>query len=253
VFTCNRCRHPLTVTAGTAFHRLRLPLVKLFAAARLLCGPGSISARSLAAALDVGVETAWSLGHRLRAGFLDAPDVSLGGDDLIITQTSFSRRASRGEPKPTRRDRAPFVLLWDQTRRAVGVAGWPDPAGVRRFVDRHARAEQPAAAPMPLAGHPAQIGDGTHRGVSIRWLPLYVTSIVGWTNGELDGRDPVALTLEWGLRSRRYPFARLRPRAPLPLPPGDDAAMERVFEWDSPTRCTPVPLPSECACGLAHA
>lgn len=253
VFTCNRCRHPFTVTAGTAFHRCRLPLVQVFAAARLLCRPRSISARALAAALGVGVETAWSLGHRLRSGFLDAPDVSLDGDDLIVTQTSFARRPSRGEPKPSRHDRARFVLLWNQSRRVVGLAGWPDPAGVRRFVDRHSRAERPAAAPMPMAGHPAVIGDGTHRGVSTRWLPMYVASIVGWTNGALDGRDPVALTLERGLRCRRYPFARLRPRPPLPLPPRDDAAVARVLEWEGPTRCGPVPLPSECACGQAHA
>src|SRR5262249_36517577 len=72
LFECNACGRTISVTAGTSLHGCRVPLMKVAEAARLLSIPdGSISARSLARRLGVCVETAWSLAHRLRIGFLD--------------------------------------------------------------------------------------------------------------------------------------------------------------------------------------
>lgn len=245
IFCCNRCDHPFSVTAGTTLHRCRVPLVKVFAAARLLCRPGvSISARALAKALGLGLETAWSLGHRLRAGFLDAPPARLSSE-VAMTSPSIPQRLPKGErSRSPLGERVRFVLLADRSRRVAAVAGHPDDAGLRRFLDRHADIDQPEPGAVRLTYDPTTIGRDTHVALSDRWLPLYLAAVVGWQNAGLDGKDPAALTLRLALSLRGHPFARLRPRRPRlrhRTARELEAARDRVHAWDDDVRCAPVP------------
>lgn len=224
IFECNRCGRAHSVTAGTALHRCRIPLVKVVAAARLLCRAGvSVSARALARILDLGVEAAWMLGHRLRAGFLDATPVRLD-DDVVLSYEWFRRRKERGERRGgVQRPLAWFSVLWDWSHRAAGATGSLDPFEARRFVDRHTAAATPIWGPLMFTD-PDRIGNRTHRGVSERWLSMYVAAIFAWRNARIDGRDPPSVALQAALRCDRFPFRRLRPMLPYRRP--TDAASE---------------------------
>ena len=64
---CNGCYKSFSVTIGTIFEDSRLPLQKWFLAISLILNAKKgISSRQLARDLDVHVETAWSVGHRIR-------------------------------------------------------------------------------------------------------------------------------------------------------------------------------------------
>ncbi len=227
VFECNRCGRAHSVTAGTALHRCRLPLVKVVAAARLLCRARvSVSARSLSRILDVGLEAAWALGHRLRVGFLDAPPVHLG-DDVVLSQTFFRRRKEKGErPLGPARPSAQFTVAWDWTQRGAGITGSLERFEARRFLDRHTTDAKPNWGPLMFT-EPDIIGNLTHRGVSERWLPLYVAAILGWRNARIDGRDPPSVVLTSALGCARFPFRRVRPELPWARPT-DLASQERA-------------------------
>jgi len=64
---CSACKKSFSVTMGTIFHDSRLPLQKWFLAISLILNAKKgISSRQLARDLEVHVETAWSMGHRIR-------------------------------------------------------------------------------------------------------------------------------------------------------------------------------------------
>jgi transposase-like protein len=64
---CLACQRSFSVTMGTIFHDSRLPLQKWFLAISLILNAKKgISSRQLARDLEVQVNTAWSMGHRIR-------------------------------------------------------------------------------------------------------------------------------------------------------------------------------------------
>jgi len=64
---CSTCKRSFSVTMGTIFHDSRIPLQKWFLAISLILNAKKgISSRQLARDLEVHVETAWSMGHRIR-------------------------------------------------------------------------------------------------------------------------------------------------------------------------------------------
>jgi transposase-like protein len=64
---CSTCKKSFSVTIGTIFHDSRLPLQKWFLAISLILNAKKgISSRQLARDIEVHVETAWSMGHRIR-------------------------------------------------------------------------------------------------------------------------------------------------------------------------------------------
>lgn len=87
---CNGCRKSFSATIGTIFHDTRLPLQKWFLAiALILNAKKGISSRQLARDIDVHVETAWSMGHRIRkamkqdssllSGIVEMDETYIGG------------------------------------------------------------------------------------------------------------------------------------------------------------------------------
>jgi transposase-like protein len=64
---CRSCGQSTSATAGTIFHRSRLPLSTWFAAVWLVCSQkNGVSAQGLARVLGVSYETAWVWLHKLR-------------------------------------------------------------------------------------------------------------------------------------------------------------------------------------------
>ena len=66
VFQCTRCRHQVSLTAGTVFENTKLPLTRWFLAMYLLTqSKNGLSAMALGRQLGVSYNTAWSLKHKL--------------------------------------------------------------------------------------------------------------------------------------------------------------------------------------------
>lgn len=77
---CKTCRKLMSATAGTVMHGSRQPLLSWLLAAWLLVGDKrGVSATQLARALDVRLETAWNMLHKLRAAMVDPDRTPLRG------------------------------------------------------------------------------------------------------------------------------------------------------------------------------
>ena len=64
-----RCRHQVSLTAGTVFANTKLPLTRWFLAMYLLTqSKNGLSAMALGRQLGVSYNTAWSLKHKLMQG-----------------------------------------------------------------------------------------------------------------------------------------------------------------------------------------
>ena len=90
LFQCKACRHQTSVTAGTVFHRSKLPLQKLFWAVYLVTTiKKGMSALELQRKLGIGsYKTAWLLLHKLRKAMVSSGDfplnVSVEADETYI-------------------------------------------------------------------------------------------------------------------------------------------------------------------------
>lgn len=120
---CARCRHQVSVTAGTVFHRTHVPLPKWFAAIhRMSSDKGGVSAPRLAKLLGVSWRTAQRMLRVLRRAMRDR-DRSywlLGLVEVDDARVGGRRRDTRGRGAKGKR----FVLLAVE-RGTAGRAIWP--------------------------------------------------------------------------------------------------------------------------------
>ncbi|HEV2415914.1 MAG TPA: IS1595 family transposase [Candidatus Dormibacteraeota bacterium] len=101
LWQCSRCRHQVSITAGTVLHKTRTPLHLWFWAAYLTStGTPGISALQLRRQLGLKrYETAWFLLHKLRRAMVAPKRSPLAGlievDDAYIGGTDSGRRGGR--------------------------------------------------------------------------------------------------------------------------------------------------------------
>lgn len=99
LWMCRKCGHQASVTAGTIFHRSRLPLRTWFAAAWFVCSQkNGTSALGLQRVLGFGsYETAWAWMHKLRRAMVRPDRDRLGGPGVAVEldQTFVGGRAQR--------------------------------------------------------------------------------------------------------------------------------------------------------------
>lgn len=97
---CTGCRRFFTATAGTAMHRSRQPLSYwLLAAWMLVTDKRGVSATLLARDLDLRLETAWNMLHKLRAAMVDPDRTPLRG--LVEVDETLVGGIRRGAGKGT--------------------------------------------------------------------------------------------------------------------------------------------------------
>ena len=79
---CKRCRHQVSVTAGTIFHKMHLPLLKiLWACYWITTSKKGISAKELQRKLGLGsYKTAWTLEHKIRKAMKSSGKYPINGD-----------------------------------------------------------------------------------------------------------------------------------------------------------------------------
>ncbi len=101
LWQCSRCRHQVSLTAGTVLHKTRTPIHLWFWAAYLTStGTPGISALQLQRQLGLKrYETAWMLLHKLRRAMVAPERTPLTGeievDDAYIGGTESGRRGGR--------------------------------------------------------------------------------------------------------------------------------------------------------------
>lgn len=117
---CAACRHQVSVTAGTALHRTKLPLRMWFWAVFLVARhKKSVSALQLQADLDLGCyETAWGLLHKIRACFDESGDFPLRG--LVEADEAY---VGNGSGKDGRGDRDKGLIVAAVERHGDGTLG----------------------------------------------------------------------------------------------------------------------------------
>jgi hypothetical protein len=88
IFECVKCRHQHSVTAGTVFHKTRIPLRKWFLAAFLMMSDKrGVSAMFLSRELDIRYETAWLMAHKLRHALYEREEFKL--DQFVEADETF--------------------------------------------------------------------------------------------------------------------------------------------------------------------
>ena len=116
VFECRRCHKQVYATAGTIFHKSRVPLRKWFWAIYLMAtSKKGVSMRYLQNQLELGsYHTAGSMGHKIRQAIIQRDSLyTLGGtvetDEIFIGgKQSLDERRSKGDNK------TPFLIAVEE-------------------------------------------------------------------------------------------------------------------------------------------
>ena len=104
-YQCTKCRHQVSVTAGTVLHKTHLPLTQWFLAFYFVCqDKRGISAVQLAAMLGTTYKTAWSMLRRIRAAMGQRNELhQLSGviefDDAYFGGPTAGKKRGRGTEK----------------------------------------------------------------------------------------------------------------------------------------------------------
>ena len=111
LYECKSCRRQTTVTAGTVFHRSKVPLPVWFLAIYLVAiDKRGVAALTLARELGVAYHTAWLLHHKIQQAMADRnAQYKLGG--LIELDDAYFGGVSHGPGKRGRgTDQDPVVV-----------------------------------------------------------------------------------------------------------------------------------------------
>lgn len=122
---CARCRHQVSLIAGTIFHSPKLPLRTLFAAIyHLTQSKKGISSLALGRRLGVSPFTAWKIQHKLRQVMLERDhDQPLEGPRVAVDDAALGGERSDGTTGRGASGKTPFVAAVETTvdRKPVRV------------------------------------------------------------------------------------------------------------------------------------
>ena len=117
LFQCNRCKHQVSLTAGTVFHATKMPLTKWFRAIyHLTQSKGGMSSIELADRLGTRQATAWLMKQKLRAAMQTRETLKpklegrVAVDDAYLGGVRSGGKRGRGAPGKT-----PFVAAVETT------------------------------------------------------------------------------------------------------------------------------------------
>jgi transposase-like protein len=205
-YQCKSCRHQVSITAGTAMHKTKLPLLVWFWAIFLVARhKKSISALQLQSDLGLGsYKTAWLLLHKIRAcfdessafpllGLVEVDEAYVGGTEkgvrpgraaskkgIVVTAVEVLPNGRLGSarmkviPDVKTESLVPFVEESVAPDATVATDGWPafnelDRIGYRR--ERHV-----CKGPRNAAFHP--VLNGVH---------LMISNLKTWLRGQFHG------------------------------------------------------------------
>jgi transposase-like protein len=123
LWQCRRCRHQVSITAGTIFHGTRVPLRKWFLALFFVARhKQGISALQLQRDLGLGsYQTAWTMLHELRSALARRPRQLLKGlveaDETLVGGARSGGKRGRGAP-----NKRMVAVLVERRKDSAGAA-----------------------------------------------------------------------------------------------------------------------------------
>src|SRR5487761_144414 len=129
VHECRACGYQCSVTAGTIFHKTRVPLTGWFwAIYRMSQDKKGISALQLSKEIGVSYPTAWLMQHKIRKAMADRDQgYQLAG--LVEVDEGYVGGAERGKKRSGRGGQTKSVVAVAVERRAPGQEGNKPRAG----------------------------------------------------------------------------------------------------------------------------
>jgi len=221
LFQCASCRHQVSVTAGTIFHKLRQPLLKLFWAMYWVAAQKKgLSALELQRKLGLGsYQTAWSLLQKLRAAMLSSGKFPLSG--VVEVDETYLGGSRHGNPGRGADNKALIAVAVERLDRSMGRAYLqPVEAATREELGAFVRGIIAPRSILKTDGFPSYKhlqGDYDHdpRPLkepedSIRLLPkvhLVITNLLCWLLGTYN-RYPAEKHLKRYLNEFEFRFNR---------------------------------------------
>ena len=227
LWQCGRCRHQVSLTAGTVFHGTRVALRKWFLAIFFLARhKQGISALQLQRDLGLGsYGTAWTMLHKLRAALGRRPSQLLKGrveaDETFVGGSRSGGKRGRGAPNKTM-----VAVLVEQREHSAGAAflavvpdgsfdslgptvrGAIEGANTTVVTDGHA-----GYFPLGDQGvdHEAHVQGAPERaGEILPWVHVIISNLKAWMLGTFHGVSPKHLPrylLEFTYRLNRRGIA----------------------------------------------
>ncbi len=137
VIECAVCKHQTSITAGTIFHKARVPLLKWFWMIFLVAqDKGGASAMRLAKQLDMHLKTVWNILHKIREAMSRRDNEVIRLSTLIQMDEAFF-----GGPK---RKTQVLVMIEEEKGRAGNLVmkkifgqKVPSEPGIRKEIEAH--------------------------------------------------------------------------------------------------------------------
>ena len=152
VFQCTRCRHQVSLTAGTVFANTKLPLTRWFLAMYLLTqSKNGLSAMALGRQLGVSYNTAWSLKHKLMQVMKERDESGRLGHIVQVDDAYLGGETRGGKRGRGAQGKTPFVA-------AVQVTEEGRPVALRMSCVKGFRKQEIAAWAQPAAAFAPAFG-----------------------------------------------------------------------------------------------
>jgi transposase-like protein len=140
---CAACRRQTSITAGTVFHKSKVPLRAWFWLIFLMTqDKGGISTMRAASLLNMHYTTVWNLMHKLRIAMSNRLEGPLLGGFVEIDDAYFGGKSSRKKPGSGRWNKKKVCVLVERLNRKAGDAAMvvisePGPSFYRDAVEAH--------------------------------------------------------------------------------------------------------------------
>ena len=117
---CTLCRAQTSITAGTLFHKTKIPLVNWFSLIFLMSqDKGGISAMRAAALMDMHYTTVWNMMHKIREAMGAKLDHERLSGSVEIDDAFFGGR-SKGKPGRALNNKKQVVAMVERTASGAG-------------------------------------------------------------------------------------------------------------------------------------
>ena len=121
VYQCSKCRHQVSVTAGTLFHSTNLPLVKWFLAIYLVAADkGGISALRLSKHIGVSWPTARSMLKKIRTAMAHRDNIYRLFDQLIELDDTYVGGKRPGKRGRGAKGKKPVLVAVENKGKTAG-------------------------------------------------------------------------------------------------------------------------------------
>jgi transposase-like protein len=122
VYKCVKCRKQFTVRIGTIFEDSHIPFRKWLMGLHLMTSSKKgVSSHQLSRELNISIQSAWFLSHRIREAMAENPEGGLLGGTVEVDETYVGGKPRKGTGKHKRgrgTKKAPVVVLVERDGKA---------------------------------------------------------------------------------------------------------------------------------------